>query len=245
MTTRDLIPVDALDPEAVRREWIRAYEYHLDHVPPLIEAIVVETLPSIRASRVDQEKVTGGGYVDSVPTLSLDTHAATDARELWGLIVEYVDAVAEWLGLEHPRLSVKPNPDPLLAHTQMGTVVEWLVEHADDTRPIHQLDEFREAMFARIRQLRARYGVFTNGRRPKRLCDVCGARQVVDVWVDSTLTGRSVRASRCSACHDVQIGGDTPPAPRVQTEACEQGRHDECTSLHCECEHHEGNRRTA
>jgi hypothetical protein len=242
------IPIAALDPEQEHREWVRSFEYHLDLLPPLMEVLVWMTIPGISASRMDQVKVAGGGEPYDIAAL-LATGATTepllDAVEIWGLVVEYVHAVNASISPKRaaPVLTRKPNPDPLLARSVALTTIGWLIDHAEQIAHL-QDDEYREHMFAEIRRLRGRYGVFSTARRPKVRCTVCGEAKVSIVYVKAPNgSPKPVRVGRCATCGHTE-GLPEPVAIPVQgrsvlSEVCADGQHDACESVNCECHCHD------
>lgn len=200
------VPVHALDPDRLAREWRRQFEYHLDIVPPLMEILVWMTIPSIPAARTDQVKISGGGFVDNVPVIDTGRGPAADATYLWEWLVAYTRAVTAWIAPDRPApvLADKPDADPLTARSLSLVTVGWLIDHADLVRLVDELEQSREEMFATIRQLRGRYGVFPRPRQPRARCGLCGLVAVVVDWVTAAGgTARPVQVAKCKACGDV------------------------------------------
>lgn len=214
----DILP---LDPELAHRRWVREFEWHLDLVPPLMDAIVTETLPRVTVSRggsrFDRPQITGGGYFDTVemmlPSLNVGgtsggvepSAAARDARALWGMVADYVRRVEPAIEPTRPApsLTSAPNPDPLTARAIALETIGWLIDHAAQVEHLDD-DDYRDGMFALIRQLRGRYGVFSHPRQPRRRCVLCGERAVSVVWVDAVNgSPKPVRAGRCSKCGQI------------------------------------------
>lgn len=210
------IPLDAIDPVAQHHNWIHEFEWHFDLLPHVMDAMVTMTLPTIPVSRggsrFDRDQVTGGGWVDNVPDIFAVTDegrivakgAAEDAQHLWGCIVEYVDAVTEWLrepaetGL---NVTIAVNPDPNLARGIALTTAGWLIDRAERIADLHDLDEYRLMLFALLRRLRGRYGVHAHPRQPRATCTVCGARAVIVRWIDDPNgSPKPVRAGQCRVC---------------------------------------------
>lgn len=259
MTTQ-LIPVDAIDPVAALDRWTREFEHHLDLLPPVMDAIVTATIPHIRANQTDKIVVTGGGPVDNMTAFLrgidtteegrlVDGGAAADARHLWGMVVEYAEAVTAWEPrIEHrPTLTPRPNADPLTARSLALTTAGWLIQNAALIEPIHELDDYREALFTLIRRLRGRYGVAPFTRRPRAFCTTCGTRNVTITWIDNPNgSPKPVRAGKCGSCgqtyQDTREPADEPSrAPRaVLSPACADLMHELCQSINCECPHHTG-----
>lgn len=210
-----------IDPDAPHREWVRSFEWHLDIVPPLIDALVEATLPRIAVSRggsrFDKDQITGGGHIDNMQILDHfdvigDGHlvaggAAADARDLWAWLTGYTAGVDAWIDAHRPKpdLAVKVNSDPLTARGSALLIVGWLIDHADEISTVAELEAHREEMFALIRRLRGQYGVFNHPRRARpALCHVCGERRVVVDWVDAgTGSPKPVRAGKCRNCGQV------------------------------------------
>lgn len=231
--------------EHAAREWHRAFEWHLDVVPPLIEMIIWTSMPSIRASRFDQIKITGGGFIDNIPDEIPGEQALQDARELWSWLTSYTGAVAEWITPERPApvLADKPDADPLTARSLALTTIGWLIDHDHQVHDVAELDEHTDAMFVIIRSLRGRYGVFPKPRRQLELCTTCGERQVAFAWVSNPNgSPKPIRVGKCRRCgesYEVKEAAAPTPAPIVLSEACADLEHVECESLHCECHCHQ------
>lgn len=210
-----LIPANAIDPDAEHREWRRAFEWHLDQIPPLIETMGVLATPGIGVSRggsrFDKVQITGGGYYDNVLIRDVrvessgrivDAGTTGDQAQLWAELVEYSRAVTAWINHEIPapyapdlpdiahdrRQWVAPRPpaDTWLARSLALTLVGWLIDHIDQVQQLEQLTEYQEAMFARIRRMKGRYrGASTVRRARPRLCATCGERAVIVDWIDA------------------------------------------------------------
>lgn len=211
-----VIPLEAIDPDAQHRKWRKQFEWHLDQIPPLMETMGMLRLPSLQASRLDQVRVSGGGYVDNVPIQ--DGGVSVDAEHIWAMLVEYVKAVTAWLnvGVAVPFQPVLPplarmgrdwtaprvDADPLSARRMAFEAIAWLIDHADDIEPIGELDEFREQLFTEIRRTRGRYRSAGTARRARpRVCGVCGECAVLVDWV--TLANGSpkpIQVGRCKVC---------------------------------------------
>lgn len=242
--TTGMVPVDAIDPLAVHDRWVHQFEWHLDILPPLMDAIVTATLPHIRATQTDKIVITGGGPVDNMTAflrgIDVDEHgrlgaggAAADAEHLWALVVDYTEAVAAWINMmisvpyapDLPPLvtargrwvAPRPDPDPLGARRDALMVAGWLSDHAQQISDLEQLEEAREGLFGEIRRLRASYGVVPHSRRPRVRCTTCGERSVVVAWVDSpNRSPKSVRAAKCRTCGETWQDATEPP-PQAHT----------------------------
>lgn len=248
------IPLNAIDPEAQSLRDRRSFEHHLDLLAPVMDAIVTGTVPHIRASVTDKIIVSGGGPVDNMTAFLVafdqSDHgrgvesggAAADATNLWWQVVDYVHAVAEWIGQPSPALSQKPDADPLLARGIAMTTAGWLIDRWPLIEPIHELDETRDELFTEIRHMQGRYGVFAKPRRPRARCAVCGAVAVVVTWVDNPNgSAKPVKAGRCMNCAQTYDEFPEPPqqphtvARVTVSEACADLAHEACKSIHCEC----------
>lgn len=220
------LPILALHPDAEHREWVRQFTWHLDIVPPLMDALVTLTLPSIKATRTDKVIVTGGGHIDNMRILDTLEHAGNgqvisvgaiaDARELWTWIVEYTRAAEAWIGTPTrpaPTLDNQPNADPLSARAVALLTVGWLIDHADHIEPLHELDEHRDAMFTLIRRLRGRYGVHRHPRRARpAYCATCGEHAVVIDWVPSDNgSPKPIQVGKCRTCGQTYTEGAQAP----------------------------------
>lgn len=229
-----------LDPDAQHHEWVRSFTWHLDIVPPLIEAIIWSTMPSIKASQTDKVVVSGGGFIDNMTTAlaafdqSADgrgiapSAAVADAELLWWSFVDYARAVTAWLNanvlapwapmlppLSAQQWSAKPKPDadPLSARGEALVVVGWLVDHADRIYALDDLEESADSMFAEIRRLRGRYGVHPRPRAQMELCGTCGERQVGFAWVSNPNgSPKPIRVGRCRRCGETYEVAPTPIA---------------------------------
>jgi len=248
------IPIDAIDPEAQHRQWHAHYEYHLDILPPLMEILVMMSLPSIQAARTDKIVVSGGGYIENVPILDGPSPIA-DALYVWGFVVGYVRQVTHLLNVDVPvphrpilpplegRALERVNADPLLARRHALMLTGWLADHADRIVMLHTVQDAEDRLFAELRHLRARYGVSPHPRRTLQVCDVCGTRAVSLRWIDGPSgSPKPLRAAVCRNCGETRLApSDDATRPHragdsiALSEACEAGDHAGCGSLHCEC----------
>lgn len=224
------IPLNAIDPDSERRRWVQQYEWHLDLIPPVLDAVIMTTLPTIPVSRggsrFDRDQVTGGGWIDNITDMVKNfdlrdaadgigpSKAVTDARDLWWLTVDYTRAVAAWVNVEidapyAPDLpplygtewaAAPVDADPLGARAHALVVVGWLIERAEFIRTVTELAEAHDELFDEIRRLRGRYGVHSTPRRPRAKCRLCRGPVVVD-WVDDPNgSPKPIRAGRCKQC---------------------------------------------
>lgn len=220
-------PLDAIDPEAQARAWRREFEWHLDQVPPLMETLSTLSTTLLRASRTDQVKVSGGGYISHVPIT--DAGAGADADELWRWVVAYTRAVVAWTeaqlqpddrpAIAHdPRtwtaVSPRPDADPLSARSVALVTIGWLIDHADLIEPIRELDTHRDAMFALIRRLRGIHRGSSTARRARpRICGICGECAVLVDWVDSANgSPKPVQVGRCKVCGQTYTAAAEEPS---------------------------------
>lgn len=241
MTT---IPVDAIDPAAAHDRWVHEYEWHLDLVPPIMDALITATLPSIRANRTDKIIVTGGGPVDNMTAFLrgidvatdgrlVDGGAAADALTLWWDFVDYLQAATAWINLDvavpiapdlpplagdfRAWVSRRPDPDPLIARRVAFASIAWLIDHAGQVAAFEQLEESREGLFAEVRRMRSRYGVMPHTRRPRAVCTTCGERAVTVTWIDNPNGSvKPIRAGKCRRCGE-QYLDTTEPVQRPHT----------------------------
>lgn len=261
-----LAPLNAIDPQAAHDRWLHQFEYHLDLIPPVMDAIVTTTLPSIQAGKLEA-RVTGGGHVDNMTRVlaAFDQSeaatgiapggAAADARELWGMVTEYVDAVTAWVNPQPPHpasLTRTPDADPLTARRLAFTTIGWLIDHAAVIEPIHELAPYLDDMFTLIRRLRGRYGVAPFSRRPRERCTTCGERAVTVAWATNPNgSPRPLRVARCSRCGEQWAEPETAATQtlnathEVLSEACADLAHESCRSMHCQCTCHTATRRAA
>lgn len=224
--TAAVLPHDAIDTERADHEWRRAFEWHLDQVPPLMEALGVLRMPSIRSTQFDKVRISGGGYTDYDPQLALtvtDTGAIVDAgytrdqAELWAMLVEYVRAVTAWLNatitVPHAPIlpplaqtqwqSPRPSGDPLTARAEALHAIGWLIDHAPSIQVVAlELEPFREDLFTLIRRTRGRHRSAGTRRRARpRRCGICGECAVIVDWVDGANgSPRPVQVGKCKIC---------------------------------------------
>ena len=106
------IPLNAIDPHATSHRWQREFEDHLDLVPAVMEVLVWMTIPSIRASRFDQIRISGGGYIENIvdPSGTAEGVAVQDARHLWTWLVQGTAAAPEMSTPNRPPPEPVPTP---------------------------------------------------------------------------------------------------------------------------------------
>lgn len=218
-----LVPLEMVDLDAASREWRRQFEWHLDQVPPLMETMSMLSTTLLRASRVDQVKISGGGFIDNVPVT--DRGAGVDADELWTWVVAYTRAVVAWIApqlqpddrpaIAHDQrtwtaVAPRPDADPLSARSTALVTIGWLIDHVELIEPIRELDAHRDTMFALIRRLRGRHrGSHTARRARPRICGICGQCAVLVDWIDAPNgSAKPIQVGRCKVCG--QIYTETP-----------------------------------
>lgn len=203
-----MIPVDAIDPEAGYREWVRQYLWHIDQIPPLLDTVTVVAHTTIRASQTDKVVVSGGGYVDNVPIQ--DGGAPVDAEELWDLARRYVLAVAMHIGycpapgvhggIWSGRTRIT-DVAPATVRTVAYGVTAWLAELVEHIIDWPDLAPLEDELFALVRRMRGQYGAATARRARPRLCTICGERAVVVDWVDGVGgSPKPVQVGKCKVC---------------------------------------------
>lgn len=208
------IPLNAIDPEAEHRRWVQQFEWHLDLIPPVLDAVIMSTLPTIPVSRggsrFDRDQVTGGGYIDNMSDalIAFDqsskadglapSRAIADARNLWWLTLDYTRAVAAWVNAEIDAPYAPDLPplygtewvgspldaDPIGARAHALVVVGWLIERAEFVGTITELGEALDDLFVEVRHLRGVYGVHSSPRRERQPRRRCGTCGEVAVIVD-------------------------------------------------------------
>jgi hypothetical protein len=235
--------------EHAAREWHRSFEYHLDIVPPLMDAIVTATLPSIPVSRggsrFDRVQITGDNAHRDVSDSLVSTAPATqEARAFWWMVVDYAAAVADWIKPEKPApdLDEKPNADPLLARGIALTTVGWLIDHAEQIRQVVELEPTMDDLFSEIRHLRGKYGVSPRPRRPLGRCPSCHERQVSIQWVTNPNGSlKPLRVGKCRSCsseHEIHDEPEPHTGTVVLSSVCAETQHRDCESVHCGCPCH-------
>lgn len=214
------------------RKWVAEFTWHLDIVPVLLEVLVDAALPPIPVgggSVFDKDQITGGGYRDNMQILDrFEVHASgeiggrlvdqrpavADAIELWDWLTGYTTGASSWVNQYvtvpypadlPPAMDRRPNADPLTARGLALVTVGWLIDRADLIAKFDALEPHREEMFALIRRLRGRYGVFNHPRRARpALCGTCGERAVVIDWIDGENgSPKPVRGGKCRNCGEV------------------------------------------
>lgn len=208
-----------IDQEAEHREWIRSFEWHLDQIPPLMETMGMLRMPSIRASRTDTVRVSGGGFIDNVPVE--DGGVGRDAELLWGMLVEYVKAVTAFLNVgiavpfqpDLPPLArmgrswtaPRVDADPLSARRVALEAIAWLIDRAIEIKGFTELDEYRDRLFAAVRRAKGHYrGAGTLRRDRPRPCGVCGECAVIVDWISGDRgSPKPLQVGKCKVCGQV------------------------------------------
>lgn len=253
------IPLDAIDPAARADRWLRSFEHHLDLVPPIMDAIITSTIPHIRATVTDRDRITGGGVIDNMTAFLrgvdvgttgriVGVGAAADAEHLWWWVVTFTRAVAANITPTRPApaLADRPDADPLTARAVALTTVGWLIDHADQIEQLTVYESDIDEMFQEIRHLRGKYGVHEHPRRPRSRCATCGVLAVVVTWVDGPNgSPKPVKAGKCRQCGETYLEApqpvdESPAASReVRSRECADLLHELCASVHCECRCHD------
>lgn len=251
------IPLNAIDPAAEADRWLRSFEHHLELVPPIMEAIVTTTIPHIRASQTDKEKLTGGGVVDNMTAflagVDVDgtgriTDIGADAQHLWWWVVSFTRAVVANIIPSRPApiLDDKPNPDPLTARSTALLTVGWFVDQAAAIEQLTVYESDIDEMFTEIPHLRRKCGVHAKPRRPRVRCRTCGMLAVVVTWGDARNgSPKPVRAGKCRECDEEYRDAREPvdeshaASREVRSPECADLRHEICRSVRCECACHE------
>lgn len=202
--------------------WERCIEDHLGLVPPLLAMLLELAVPKIGVSRggsrFDRPQITGGGYDEQDPTLSIDERAALDATYLWSLLAEYATAVSDWMG-SGARIPDRCPGNRRVAHDASLLIVGALLQHKKHIYPYRELAQFEDEFFEEIRAMRARHGFFnTPRRRPLEPCDLCGEVKVRSHWVTGPTGPRSVEVKRCDDCGNEEHGADPNVEVEVVTE---------------------------
>ncbi|MGF3055630.1 hypothetical protein [Microbacterium sp. YY-01] len=180
-----------------QKQWTQQLEFHLDLIPKLLGAMLDLAAPDVRATQLDQPRVTGGGYRATVPVT--DEGAGADATYLWSLFADYTLAVAEWLGVD----AVVPDRCPDTSQAAFGAalvVVDTLIRHAHLIYVHRELEGFEREMCREIRRLQRRYLPAHEGvQQHARTCVLCGAVKAVRVvWADGV--GGSPRPRMVAVC---------------------------------------------
>lgn len=215
------IPLDAIDPEAGYREWVRQYLWHIDQIPALLETVGALATPSIGVSRggsrFDAVQITGGGYYDNVPIR--DGGATADSEQLWTTVRHYLDAV------RGHGLATAPVLDPTFpahvstARREAYRVNAWLADRVEQIVDWADLGPLEDELFGLIRRMKGRYrGAGTARRARPRVCESCAEAAVVVDWVDGANgSPKPVQVGVCRSCGATYSEGASP------TEAAEAG----------------------
>ncbi|GAA4762471.1 hypothetical protein [Microbacterium gilvum] len=213
-----------VDPVAMWQAWRHEFEWHLDQVPLLLETMR-EHVVLVRSTRYDQVKITGGGYVDNMPS-AVGSPADRDSNLLWAMLVVFTKSATEWINAEvlppaapiYPVLAqdrrtwledrVVVDPDGRTAGARADVTTKWLIAHAERIYPIEALDTYREGLFRTIRRYRAIYSAAGTVRRDRPItCRVCGQAGVLSDWITGA-DGRGTQIGRCKHCGEQYLPGE-------------------------------------
>ncbi|GGH34069.1 hypothetical protein [Microbacterium album] len=199
----------ALDPAWTA--WTKRYEWHLDHVPGLLE-LMRDSTPRISSDSARYGKERTSSSREAPVPFSID--AVDDADDLWGALAAYTLEVAELLG-EHPphvlRASwwragqvqgIRAAADARKARSDAFEVVAWLVDRETLIAAETGLQDSEEHLFALVRKSRARWQAAPRARSARpRPCHVCGEVAVLIDWMDVPGgIGPALPVGRCSRC---------------------------------------------
>ncbi|WP_205529091.1 hypothetical protein [Microbacterium halotolerans] len=199
----DLMP---LDPEWV--EWGARYRWHVDQLPALFEALREMRVPSMTA-RTDVERVAGSSAEG--PPVPLQVGPVDVVDELWAVVVEYVDEVAELIGHAPPQVvarawrrrgvpaGVRPLSEGVAVRRAAHEVTNWLIIHLEAIAVHSQLADSEDHLFELIRKHRSRY-VAERTRARRRVCPVCEERSVVVEWAMLAGADEAEGIGRCTSC---------------------------------------------
>lgn len=177
--------------EAALRRWQERYEQILDQVPVLLETLRDAVNP-LKASRIDAERVSGGGRTAPLP---LREAAVDDCDDVWAALVEYVAEVAERLHEPSPATGASWAASHGVRGIGAGVtgddaykagfvIIAWLIDRAVRISALGLTDS-EEHLFSLIRKLTARYVDAPPIERPahRRWCGVCGEKAVTVAWL--------------------------------------------------------------
>lgn len=213
------IPVNAIDPEAEYREWVRRYEWHLDRVPEILTALLTEAEPNVPVSRggsrFDRLQITGGGHIENIPdVLPRDQPAILDATTLWAQFVGYLEAVRAHTGEALPLTpeAITWGRGRPLTEVATRTVADqatiatgWLVDRVHHIVDWPDLGPTEDELQSTVRHLRGKWGVHSRPRFEREPCSTCGSRAVLAGWAD-TPEG-AVKTLRCRRCGETTTPG--------------------------------------
>ncbi|MGW9345565.1 hypothetical protein ACWGR3_28850 [Streptomyces albidoflavus] len=194
----DLVPVDAIDPDAAYRRWVERFLWHVDQLPALVETTgtIVMAARGVKAAPL-KERVSGGGYVDNVPLV--DGPESRNARAVWDATRAYITCASGHLGVEGPLLPPGLPDDVELARLWAFAANEWLSSVVDYIRAWPDLGELEDALFRLIRRARGRVDMHTVRRTRPELCTTCGEAAVLVDWIDG-VDGEAALVKACKVC---------------------------------------------
>lgn len=195
-----LAPVDAIDPDAAYERWKERYLWHAQQIPHVIDyegGSVIVSIARLKASRFDQVRVSGGGYIDNLPVA--DGPGSRDNAAIWNALRTYLTCAAGHLGMESPVLPPAIPAELALAREWAYAVSGWLVEAVEFIGAWPDLDQYEDGLFRLIRRARRRQGDQVTTVAAPELCLVCGERAVRVDWLDGA-GGTPVLTKACAVC---------------------------------------------
>lgn len=192
------IPLDAIDPDALYRQWVDKFLWHVDQLPNVVEATGTLRMArtSVRAAPL-RERVSGGGYVDNVPVV--DGPESRNARAVWAALRSYLVVAASRTGIEAPVLPANVPDDVELARQWAYAANRWLADIVHEIQDWPDLSALEEQLFSLIRRARGRGEAPTVRRVRAELCSLCGEAGVHVDWVDGA-DGLPQLMRACGVC---------------------------------------------
>jgi hypothetical protein len=179
---------------------VERFLYHVDQLPLVIEPTGYLMIPSLKASRTDQVKITGGGYVDNVPIV--DGPGAKRTRAVWHALRAYLGAASSAIGVEAPVLPATVPDDVTLARDWAYAANQWLADVVHMINDHPDLAALEESLFGLIRRAAGRRPeTGTVRRNPPEWCGVCGTEAVLVDWINGP-DGQPVLTRACQHCGD-------------------------------------------
>jgi hypothetical protein len=194
----DLIPLDAIDPEAAYREWVDRFLWHVDQLPSVVETTgtIVIAARGVRAAPL-HERISGGGYIDNIPII--DGPESRNARAVWQTLRTYLTTAASHTGIEAPLLPPNLPDDVEVAREWAYAANQWLADVVHQINDWPDLSALEEQLFGLIRRARKRLDTHTVRRARPDLCTTCGEPGVQVDWIDGP-GGQPTLAKTCRVC---------------------------------------------